>query len=70
MPYDLVEVDILAEDDPPAEHYARQPFGKIPAFEHAGFSQQAALKIGVITGSIASGVCGWLVLHLSLPKAT
>jgi len=40
------------------------------AFEHAGFSQQAALKIGVITGSIASGVCGWLVLHLSLPKAT
>lgn len=39
------------------------------AFEHGGFSQTAALKIGVIFGSVASAVCGWLVLHLSLPKA-
>ena len=37
VPYDLVEVDILSEEGAPAEHYARQPFGKIPAFEHAGF---------------------------------
>ena len=37
MPYDLVEVGIIAEDEPPQEHYARQPFGQIPAFEHAGF---------------------------------
>lgn len=38
------------------------------AFEHGGFPQIAALKIGVIAGSLASGLCGWLVLHLSLPK--
>jgi glutathione S-transferase len=35
--YDLVEVDVFAPDGPPAEHLARQPFGKIPAFEHDGF---------------------------------
>jgi NhaA family Na+:H+ antiporter len=39
------------------------------AFEHGGFSQGAALRIGVIAGSVASAFCGWLVLHLSLPKA-
>ncbi|MGB5293214.1 MAG: Na+/H+ antiporter NhaA [Lysobacterales bacterium] len=38
------------------------------AFEHGGFSNSAALKICVITGSVASAFCGWLVLHLSLPK--
>lgn len=38
------------------------------AFEHGGFSNVAALKIGVIAGSVASALCGWLVLHLSLPK--
>jgi NhaA family Na+:H+ antiporter len=38
------------------------------AFEHGGFSQGAALRIGVITGSVASAFCGWLVLHLSLPR--
>lgn len=38
------------------------------AFEHAGFTQAVALKIGVIGGSVISGFCGWLVLHLSLPK--
>jgi glutathione S-transferase len=35
--YDLVPVDIFAAGDPPAEHLARHPFGKIPAFEHDGF---------------------------------
>lgn len=39
------------------------------AFEHGGFSNIAALKIGVIGGSVASALCGWLVLNLSLPKA-
>lgn len=39
------------------------------AFEHGGFSNIAALKIGVISGSLASALCGWLVLHLSLPKS-
>ena len=38
------------------------------AFEHGGFSQEVALRIGVISGSVISGFCGWLVLHLSLPK--
>jgi NhaA family Na+:H+ antiporter len=39
------------------------------AFEHGGFSQAIALRIGVIGGSVISGFCGWLILHLSLPKA-
>ncbi len=39
------------------------------AFEHGGFANISALKIGVISGSLASALCGWLVLHLSLPKA-
>ena len=38
------------------------------AFEHGGFTQGVALRIGVISGSVVSGFCGWLVLHLSLPK--
>jgi hypothetical protein len=35
--YELVPIDIFTEAGPSAEHLARQPFGKIPAFEHAGF---------------------------------
>jgi glutathione S-transferase len=35
--YELVPVDIFAPDGPPPEYRARHPFGKIPAFEHAGF---------------------------------
>lgn len=38
------------------------------AFEHGGFSQGVALRIGVIGGSVVSGFLGWLVLHFSLPK--
>jgi glutathione S-transferase len=34
--YDLVPVDVFAPGGPPPEHIARHPFGKIPAFEHAG----------------------------------
>jgi NhaA family Na+:H+ antiporter len=37
------------------------------AFEHGGFEQNAAVRIGVIVGSLTSAVAGWLVLHLSLP---
>lgn len=33
--YDLVEVDFIGAGMP-AEHLARQPFGKVPAFEHDG----------------------------------
>lgn len=36
--YDLVAVDIFETGGPPADYLARHPFGKIPAFEHAGFS--------------------------------
>jgi len=35
--YELVPVDIFASEGTPAEHKARHPFGKIPAFEYAGF---------------------------------
>ena len=35
--YELVPVDVFASGGPSPEHKARQPFGKIPAFEHAGF---------------------------------
>jgi len=35
--YELVPVDVFARGGPPSEHNARHPFGKIPAFEHAGF---------------------------------
>jgi len=38
VPYDLVPVDVFAEDGPPPEHLARHPFGRIPAFEHDGFA--------------------------------
>jgi glutathione S-transferase len=43
--YDLVPVDILAAGGPPAEHVARHPFGKIPAFEHDGFQLYEAEAI-------------------------
>jgi glutathione S-transferase len=36
--YDLVEVDVFAPDGPGAEHLSRHPFGRIPAFQHDGFS--------------------------------
>jgi len=36
-PYEVVPVDIFASGGPPSEHWTRHPFGKIPAFEHAGF---------------------------------
>jgi glutathione S-transferase len=60
VPYELVEVDILAEDDPPAEHYARQPFGKIPAFEHAGFQGRArANQVIGLLDSNGYKACVW-----------
>lgn len=36
--HDLVEVDIFAPGGPPAEHLRRHPFGRIPAFDHDGFT--------------------------------
>ncbi len=35
--YDLVPVDIFAESGPPPGYLDRQPFGRIPAFEHGDF---------------------------------
>jgi len=35
--YELIPVDIFAPGGPPPERMTRHPFGKIPAFEHAGF---------------------------------
>ena len=35
--YELVPVDIFAPGGPPAGYLQRQPFGRIPAFEHDGF---------------------------------
>jgi glutathione S-transferase len=37
VPYRLVEIDIFAAGGPPADYLSRHPFGRIPAFEHAGF---------------------------------
>ena len=37
VPYDLVDVDIFSEEGPPEGYLERQPFGRIPAFEHDGF---------------------------------
>lgn len=34
--YRLEEVDVFGPGGPPAEHRARHPFGRIPAFEHDG----------------------------------
>ncbi|MGH6904685.1 MAG: glutathione S-transferase family protein [Geminicoccaceae bacterium] len=36
--HDLVEVDLIAGATKAAEHLARHPFGKVPAFEHDGFA--------------------------------
>jgi glutathione S-transferase len=35
--YEHVEIDVFAPGGPPAEYLRRHPFGRIPAFEHAGF---------------------------------
>ena len=36
--YDLVPVDVFAPDGPPRAYLSRQPFGRIPAFEHGDFA--------------------------------
>ena len=38
VPYDLVPVDVFAEEGGPPAHLERHPFGRIPAFEHDGFA--------------------------------
>ena len=36
--YELTPIDVFAEEGPPQSYLARHPFGRIPAFEHDGFS--------------------------------
>jgi len=37
VPYELIEVEVFGPTGPPRDHLARHPFGRMPAFEHAGF---------------------------------
>jgi glutathione S-transferase len=46
VPYRLVPIDVFTPDGPPKEYLNRQPFGRIPAFEHGGFQLYEA---GAIT---------------------
>ncbi len=43
--YRLEPIDIFADDGVPQCYAARQPFGKIPAFEHQGFQLYEAVAI-------------------------
>ena len=36
--YELTPIDVFAREGPRQRYLARHPFGRIPAFEHAGFS--------------------------------
>ncbi|WP_221932782.1 glutathione S-transferase family protein [Ferrovibrio terrae] len=38
VPYRFDEVHVFGPGGAPTEHLARQPFGKVPAFEHDGFA--------------------------------
>lgn len=53
--YRLEEIDIFAPGGPPAEYLARHPFGRIPAFEHAGFRLYEA---GAITRYVDDAFTG------------
>jgi glutathione S-transferase len=45
VPYALVEIDVFAPGGPPADYLGRQPFGRIPSFEHDGFRLYEAAAI-------------------------
>jgi glutathione S-transferase len=45
VPYRLVPVDVFTPDGPPKEYLIRQPFGRIPAFEHGDFQIYEAAAI-------------------------
>lgn len=53
--YRLAEVDVFAPGGPPAEHLARHPFGRIPAFEHDGL---ALYESGAITRYVDEAFAG------------
>lgn len=45
VPHRLEPVDVFAPGGPPADHLARHPFGKIPAFEHGPVRLYEAVAI-------------------------
>jgi glutathione S-transferase len=53
--YELVPIDIFAPGGAPPEHKLRHPFGKIPAFEHAGFSLYEAGAIARYVDEVFPG---------------
>ena len=53
--YTLEEVEIFAPAGVPAEHLARQPFGRIPAFAHDGF---VLYETGAITRYVDEAFAG------------
>jgi glutathione S-transferase len=53
--YKLEEVEIFGPAGVPAEHRARQPFGRIPAFAHDGF---ALYETGAITRYVDEAFIG------------
>jgi glutathione S-transferase len=53
--YELIPVDIFASRSARPEHNLRHPFGKIPAFEHAGFRLYEAGAITRYVDEIFSG---------------
>jgi glutathione S-transferase len=55
VPYRLVEIDVFAEGGPPADYATRQPFGRIPAFEHDGFR---LYETGAITRYVDEAFAG------------
>ena len=54
-PYNLVEVDLLSGAHKGEEHTARQPFGKVPAFEHDGFTIYETVPILKYIDSVFEG---------------
>jgi glutathione S-transferase len=53
--YELVEVDILSGKQPDPEHFARNPFGRVPAFAHDGFSLYETDAIIRYVDDVATG---------------
>ena len=53
--YKLVPIDVFAPDGPPAGYLGRQPFGRIPAFEHRGFQ---LYETGAITRYVDEAFAG------------
>ncbi|TCQ02197.1 glutathione S-transferase [Rhizobium sp. PP-F2F-G36] len=53
--YDLVPIDVFADAGPPSSYLARQPFGRIPAFEHDDFR---LYETGAITRYVDEAFAG------------